>query len=69
MDIPNQLRLLADAIEAGEEIKPEAAYVVLVDPDAFRPIFYQWGEVADRHGIAGLFTHCAQLALTDRDDD
>lgn len=74
-DIAGQLRQLADTIEAGatNEVgtsyaSVRAAYVVLDLDEECRPIFHAWGRVADRHGVAGLFLHCAQLALTDRDD-
>lgn len=29
--------------------------------------YFGWGEIADRHGIAGFMMHAAQLALTDRE--
>lgn len=74
-DIAGQLRQLADMIEAGGTSEAgsryaaiRAAYVVLEDDDTFQPFFHAWGDVRDRHGIAGLFLHCAQLALTDRSD-
>ena len=67
LDIPGQLRQLADAIERGDH-KPEAAFMLLTEPDTFKPTFFGWGRVPDRHGVAGLFMHCAQLALIDRDD-
>jgi len=63
-DIAGQLRRLADEVERGE-VLPLAAYTVLVT-EAFDPIFYGWGKVADRHGVAGLFNHVAQLALISR---
>lgn len=72
-DIAGQLRQLADWIERGAEVAGvdhgvvRGAYVVLDTDQQFRPIFHAFGEVKDRHGIAGLFTHCAQLALTDRE--
>jgi len=64
IDIAGQLRRLADEVERGE-VLPTAAYTVLVT-EAFEPIFYGWGRVSDRHGIAGLFNHVAQLALISR---
>lgn len=64
LDVPDQLRRLADKIERGEQ-PVEAVYAVVVEPDAFTPVFYGWGKIADRHAIAGLFLHVAQLALTD----
>lgn len=66
-DIAGQLRALADQIERGE-VTPEAAYTVLVMPDQFEPYFYGWGAVADRHGVAGVFTHVSILALSDRNE-
>lgn len=70
-DIAAQLRQLADWIERGEEHGDAnygqcvAAYVV-VEGEFFQPYFHAFGNVRDRHGIAGLFLHCSQLALTDR---
>lgn len=73
-DLAAQLRQLAAWIE-HETDRPEGdygnvreAYVVLFKAGEMRPIFHAWGEVADRHGIAGRFLHAAQLALTDRSD-
>lgn len=71
--ISAQLRQLADFIDAGsggelEYADVRAAYVVLVKDGEFKPLVHMWGDVADRHGVAGLFQHCAQLALTDRTD-
>ena len=63
-DIPGQMRQLADQIERGE-VTPEAAYTVLVMPDRFETFFYGWGAVADRHGVAGVFHHVANLVLQD----
>ena len=67
-DIAARLRHLADQIERGE-VGPEAAYVVLVDSVEFEPAFYGFGRMSDRHGLAGLFMHVAQLALTDAEPD
>lgn len=64
-DIAGQLRQLADQVERGE-VEPVAAYAVLVTEAEFEPVFYGWGKVADRHGLAGLFNHVAQLALISR---
>lgn len=66
-DIAGQLRQLADRIEHGDGDYTDvrAAHVVLVHDAAFRPTFHAWGDVQDRHGIAGLFLHVANLALTD----
>lgn len=64
-DIANQMRQLADKIEAGD-VDAEACFCIVVHPDQFSPSFYAWGHVPDRHGIAGVFTHVAQLALTDK---
>ena len=72
-DIPGQLRQLADNIEQGlvldvngDPFKIQALYAVAV-ADTFRPIFYGWGAVGERHEVAGIFLHVAQLALTDRE--
>lgn len=67
-DIAACLRRMADRIERGE-LMTEAAYVVCVDPDEFAPMFHGFGNVADRHGIAGLFHHIAHLALMDAEPD
>lgn len=66
MDIPNQLRQLANAIESGEQ-PAEAALMLVVEPGVFKPAFYGWGKIPDRHVVAGLFNHAAQLALTDHE--
>lgn len=67
-DIAGQLRQLADSIERGEEdcADVRAAYVVLDREAEFLPLFHAYGEVKDRHGLAGLFLHVANLALTDK---
>lgn len=64
LDIAGQLRALASRIESGEQ-SIEWCSVVIITPDEFKPVFFGWGKIPDRHGIAGVFTHCAQLALTD----
>lgn len=67
-DIAGQLRALATRIENGDEDAVRACYVLLDTDSECRPRFFGWGQVADRHGLAGLFMHAAQLALLDRDD-
>jgi hypothetical protein len=68
-DVPGQLRQLADMIETGQ-IEPLDFVMVAARPrEALMPIWWGWGEIPDRHGAAGFFMHCAQLALTDREDD
>lgn len=66
LDVAGQMRQLADAIERGEH-RPEYALCVIVETDDFVPACFTWGRVPDRHGLAGLFAHLAQLALTDRE--
>lgn len=68
-DIAGQLRQLADRIEHGEAgyADVRAAYVVLECDAEFQPMVHAWGEVRDRHGIAGLFLHVGNLALTDKE--
>lgn len=62
-DIAARLRWMADGIESGEFGKIEAAYVVLGVQGEFTPLWYGFGAVADRHGICGVFSHIAHLAL------
>lgn len=66
-DIAGRLRHLADQVERGE-IQPESAYVVFGMQDAFEPIFYGFGRIADRHGVAGVFAHVAHLVLVSERD-
>ena len=65
-DIAASLRHLAAQIEAGA-ITPDAAHVALTFADSFQPAWYGFGNPGDRHTIAGVFMHCAQRALTDRE--
>lgn len=65
-DIPGQLRKLADDIERGGEYpEMEAMLTVGIPASEFTPVFWGWGNVPQRHQTAGVFLHCAQLALTD----
>lgn len=63
-DIAARLRLLATQIESGETT-PLACHVVLTFADRFQPEWYGFGNIPERHTIAGVFLHCAQRALTD----
>lgn len=66
LDIPNQLRQLANAIECGEQ-PADCCMTVIISPDKFDPDFYGWGKLPDRYGIAGIFTLVAKMALTDKE--
>lgn len=67
-DIAGQLRQLADQIERGDYADRVRAAYVLIEAAEMRPHFHAWGDIRDRHGMAGLFLHAAQLALTDADE-
>lgn len=67
-DLPGQLRALADRIESGED-GPFEFLIVAAQPAEFRPLHWGWGNVPQRHQMAGFHLHLAQLALTDAEQE
>lgn len=65
MDMAGHLRRLADEIE-GKKLPAEYVHVLVGDPESLAPRWFGYGAVQDRHSIAGMFLHVAQLALVDR---
>ena len=51
-DIPGQLRLLADKIDAGK-VTAESL-VVIIPNDGYYPVIYGWGEAMGMHERLGV---------------
>lgn len=66
-DIVGKLRELADHIERNETGPFSTVMIVGLYPDQFQPYFACYGDNPDRHTTAGLFMHCAQMALADKE--
>lgn len=64
-DIPGCLRRLADQIERGEHGDLYALFVVA--PTNHKPMRFEFGDALTAYAAAGLFTHCANLALRERE--
>lgn len=68
-DIAARLRYLADQIESGACGPYETVLVFAMHPDSFMPDRYCFGNNStDRHQMAGILLHGAQLALTGPND-
>jgi hypothetical protein len=66
-DVPARLRHLAERIEAGDHGKIESVVLMLLPWETFTPIPLCFGDTMNRHRMAGVLTHAAHLALTDKD--